>query len=233
MLKLWMITQKWINGKTEDWEIKKKEKQELIKNLNCEHKISGIDYFNDKREKIFNRTAKNFHREFCTNSKCIPANGVPNKVIYKSNGWGDEWRDNNHVCQIGGNNPSPSPSNDNCERCQQDIGKNYVEYEFANLNEYYVKNDRTGKNYRICPKCYVCSYCKSKPIEIMTNENDNKWKPDVWLCKGCATNATPQEADKKNSQQNNDNPNNPTPRNQNNPSQPGNGSPNGLTERLY
>lgn len=95
---------------------------------------------------------------------------------------------------------------DECDKCHQDIGANYVEYDFANLNEYSVTNNRTEQNYRICPKCYVCSYCKSKPFEIITNEDSTKWKPDIWLCKDCSNNATPREEDGKNKERERRNP---------------------------
>lgn len=81
--------QRWINAKHEDWEIIKKNKVELIKDLNCEHGTNVVDYYNVEGEHVLERTPKNFHYDNCPTCQ---------QSIYKSNGWGDEWRDDNHVC---------------------------------------------------------------------------------------------------------------------------------------
>jgi len=104
--------QRWINAKHEDWEIIKKSKVELIKDLNCEHGTNVIDYYDDQGDHVFERTPKNFHESCC--STCIGPQGWPDKVIFKENGWGDEWRDNNHVCRDSRNPEISCPESSSC-----------------------------------------------------------------------------------------------------------------------
>lgn len=125
-----------INKNFEEWEVKAKEAQEKAKESEfCEHLGTFTRNFYDRhRDLIYELKAEGGnYREFCTDSNCIPASGVPNKVIFASNGFGDEWRDNNHVCQ-NINIPNHSSSNDNCDKCHQDMTRRQLNNEEKKLN---------------------------------------------------------------------------------------------------
>jgi hypothetical protein len=68
---------------------------------------------------------------------------------------------------------------------------------FGGVAFHIMKNNRTGKEWTVCNECMHCQHCKSKTFDIFTNEDNNIWKPNIWLCKYCADNATPREEHKK------------------------------------